>query len=148
MVGFGDAIQGSLGKNGYFPDMFCFFSINSIAASSHVWTCQPSGFWDVGWRKVSSVGGTDGETPVVALIGGSSSSNTIPVASVAAVLKIPQAGYMLTINGVMSCSAPFLGEICNSKILHAKKLKSRRIRIFMIGKSYYNYIYIYIACEC
>jgi len=45
-----------------------------------------------GVAKSVFVGGTDGETPVVALIGGSSSSNTIPVASVAAVLKIPQAG--------------------------------------------------------
>ena len=40
--------------------------------------------------------GTDGETPVVALIGGSSSSNTIPVASVAAVLKIPQISFSAT----------------------------------------------------
>ena len=43
-----------LGKNGSFPDMF-WFSIDSIAASSHVWTCQPSGFWDVGWQKVFSL---------------------------------------------------------------------------------------------
>lgn len=49
------------------------------------------GMW--GGEKCRKVGGTDGETPVVALIGGSSSSNTIPVASVAAVLKIPQAGH-------------------------------------------------------
>jgi hypothetical protein len=33
----------------------------------------------------------DGETPVVALVGGSASSITMPVASVAGVRKVPQA---------------------------------------------------------
>ena len=37
------------------------------------------------------VPGRDGETPVVALVGGSASSITMPVASVAGVRKVPQA---------------------------------------------------------
>lgn len=40
------------------------------------------------WRAIP---GMDGETPVVALVGGSASSITMPVASVAGVRKVPQA---------------------------------------------------------
>ena len=39
--------------------------------------------------------GMDGEIPVVALVGGSASSITMPVASVAGVRKVPQAWRLL-----------------------------------------------------
>ena len=90
ILGFVDDIR-ELGKNATLPT--CFFSQQKMAAcrGACLKTLKP-GWWDVG--AVGGTGGMDGETPVVALIGGSSSANTIPVASITAVLKVPQAGHI------------------------------------------------------
>ena len=82
---------GSLDKNATFPTCF-FLQKNKWHVAAHCLKTFKPGWWDVG--AVGGTGGMDGETPVVALIGGSSSANTIPVASITAVLKVPQAGHI------------------------------------------------------